>query len=150
LRASTHASGARSTPAGTSRPSRPHSSASTSPTSDAAEHNGDTGHALWDTVLTGHFGTEARHRLTLAVTGHHTSHARSRVISQIKLASLIMATNDPAEAAALGTQALDWSCTIRSRRAADDLRDLSQFGQPHEHLTEVAELHGRISTAVVV
>lgn len=117
---------------------------------DAAQHNGDTGHALWDTAVAGHFGTEARHRLTLAVTGHHTSHARSRAISQIKLASLIMATGDPAEAAALGTQALDWSGTIRSRRAADDLRDLSQFGRPHEHLTEVAELRRSLSTAVVM
>lgn len=117
---------------------------------DAAQHNGDTGHALWDTAVSGHFGTEARHRLSMAVTGHHTSHARSRAISQIKLASLIMATGDPAEAATLGSQALDWSGTIRSRRAADDLRDLSQFGRPHERLAQVAELRGRIDAAVIV
>ena len=49
---------------------------------------------------------------------------RARTRSQIKLASLVMVTGDPIEAAALGTQALNWAGTLRSHRAVDDLRDL--------------------------
>lgn len=117
---------------------------------DAAQHNGDTGHALWDTAVAGHFGTETRHRLTLAATGHDAIHARSRTISQIKLASLVMVTGDPAEAAVLSHQALDQSGTLRSRRAADDLRDLRRLAAPHKNMPAVAELTRRIGAAVVV
>jgi hypothetical protein len=116
---------------------------------EAAQHAGDTGHALWDIAVEGHFITEARRRLGTAVVGHGDEFARARAISQTKLASLVMATGDPIEAATAGTQALDWAGTLRSRRAADDLRDLRRFGQPHERLPEVAELRQRIGTAVV-
>lgn len=117
---------------------------------DAAQHDGDTGHALWDTAVAGRFSTEARQRLTRAVKGHDDGYARARAISQTKLASLVMATGDPVEAAALGVQALDWAGPIRSRRAADDLRDLRRLAAPHENTTAVAELTSRIGTAVVV
>lgn len=117
---------------------------------DAAQHAGDTGHALWDIAVLGHFNTEARHRLSLAVTGHGEEFARARTMSQIKLSSLIMVTGDPCEAAVIGGKALDAVSTIRSRRAADDMRDLRRFGEPHERITEVAELIHRIGTAVVI
>lgn len=116
---------------------------------DRAQHAGDTGHALWDTAVKGHFLSEARARLTLAVHGHDDGHARSRAISQIKLASLVMATGEPEEAASLGGLALDWAGPIRSRRAADDLRDLRHISAPHKGITSVAELTQRIGTAVV-
>lgn len=116
---------------------------------DAAQHAGDTGHALWDIGVDGHFVTEARHRLSAAVIGHGDEFARARAISQTKLASLVMATGDPVEAATAGQQALNWAGTIRSRRAADDLRDLRRFGEPHGRLTEVEELRQRIGTAVI-
>ncbi|WP_197289725.1 helix-turn-helix transcriptional regulator [Saccharothrix sp. NRRL B-16348] len=116
---------------------------------DEAQHAGDTGHALWDTALQGHFAAEARQRLALAVTQHGDEFARARAISQTKLASLVMATGDPSEATALGTLALDWAGTVKSRRAADDLRDLSRFALPHHDLTAVAELRQRIGTAVI-
>ncbi|MEU0511243.1 XRE family transcriptional regulator [Amycolatopsis thermoflava] len=115
---------------------------------DAAQHAGDTGHALWDTAMHGHFRSEARCRLAAAVAGHDAGHARSRAISQIKLASLVMVTGDPAEAAALGTQALDWSGPIKSRRAADDLRDLRRLARDHDRENGVAELVHRIGGAV--
>lgn len=117
---------------------------------DAAQHAGDTGHALWDVALLGHFTTEARHRLSTAATGHGEQFARARTMSQIKLASLGMATGDPCEAAAVGGRALEAVSTIRSRRAADDMRDLRRFAEPHEKLPTVAELVHRIGTVVVV
>jgi hypothetical protein len=117
---------------------------------DAAQHAGDTGHALWDTAVAGHFGTDARARLALAAAGHDDGHARARTISQTKLASLVMVTGDPVEAAVLGGQALEWSGSIRSRRAADDLRELRRMATPHETINAVAELTRRIGTTVVV
>lgn len=115
---------------------------------DSAQHHGDTGHALWDTAAAGHFVSEARQRLTVAVAGHDAGHARSRAISQIKLASLTMAVGDPAEGAVLGDRALEWVGPVRSCRAADDLRDLRRLGRPHAHLTDVAALCERIGAAV--
>lgn len=116
---------------------------------DTAQHAGDTGHALWDTAVRGHFYAEARDRLASAVTGHGDEFARARAISQTKLASLVMAVGDPAEAAMLGSLALDWAGTVKSRRAADDLRDLHRFALVHDNVTEVAELRHRIGTALV-
>ncbi|MCO1575503.1 XRE family transcriptional regulator [Crossiella sp. SN42] len=115
---------------------------------DAAQHYGDTGHALWDTAMAGRFATEARNRLAAAVAGHDDRHARSRMISQIKLASLIMATGDPIEAATLGRQALDWTGPVRSRRAADDLRTLQTLAEPHQRKSEVAELTSKLGAVV--
>ena len=117
---------------------------------DAALHTGETGGALWHLAVHGQFVGEARHHLDAAVAGYRESHVRARAHSQIKLASLVMVTGDrrPAEATVLGTRALDAAGTLRSRRAADDLRELRRLGQPHEHLTEVAEQRHRIGMAV--
>jgi hypothetical protein len=117
---------------------------------DAAVHAGEIGRALADVAVHGHFITEARHHLSTAVTGHEEDHARLRVLSQSKLASLVMATGDPSEAAVIGGQALDALSTIRSRRAADDMRDLRRFSKPHKRITAVAELIHRIGTVVVI
>lgn len=117
---------------------------------DAAQHAGDTGHALWDVAVHGHFVGEARHRLSTAVATHGEEFARARAMSQIKLSSLVMVTGDPGEAAVIGGQALDATSAIRSRRAADDMRDLRRFGEPHERLTAVAELIHRIGSVVVL
>lgn len=60
-----------------------------------------------------------------------------------------MATGDPAEAAALGAQALDWAGAVRSHRVVENLRELSRFGQTHQQRNEVAELRSRIAALVV-
>jgi hypothetical protein len=117
---------------------------------NAAQHAGDTGHALWDVAISGHFISEARQRLATAVTGHGDELARARAMSQTKLASLVMATGDPVEAALIGEHALGSIGTIRSRRMADDLRDLRRFGESHVNVAEVAELCHKIGSAVVV
>ncbi|WP_227997127.1 helix-turn-helix domain-containing protein [Nocardia australiensis] len=113
---------------------------------DAAQHSGDTGHALFDIALTGRFATEASNRLRAAIEGHTEAFVRSRAISGIKLASLTMATGDPEEAAVLGKAALIDAGHIRSRRAADDLRELARFGGAHDKSIEVEELRTRIGT----
>ncbi|MFI6367626.1 XRE family transcriptional regulator [Nocardia sp. NPDC050630] len=115
---------------------------------DAAQHSGDTGHSLFDLALGGRFVSEARSRLQAAVDGHTESYVRSRAISGIKLASLTMAKGDPAEAASFGTAALVDAGHIRSRRAADDLRELASFADSHSGATEVEELRSRIGSTL--
>lgn len=115
---------------------------------DAAQHRGDTGHALWDIAMTGQFVTEATNRLAHAVAGHTDTYARSRAISGIKLASLTMATGDPDEAGEIGKRALAAASDIRSRRAADDLRQLQALAAPHDRIDEVAELRHAIGERV--
>jgi hypothetical protein len=113
---------------------------------DAAQHSGDTGHALFDLALRGQCVSDATTRLAVAVAGHSAPYARSRAISGIKLASLTMRTGDPAEAAAIGGQAVTEAGRIRSRRALADLRELRAFADPHQAMAEVAELRHTITT----
>ncbi|MGH3823803.1 MAG: XRE family transcriptional regulator [Pseudonocardiaceae bacterium] len=117
---------------------------------NAGWHASCTGSALWDIAVDGYFIAEARQRLSDAMTGLGEEFARGRAMSQIQLASLVMATGDPGEAAAIGNQALDAVRVIRSRRAADYLRELRRFAEPHVRLTAVAELTHRIGSIVVV
>jgi hypothetical protein len=51
-----------------------------------------------------------------------------------------MATGDPTEAVAIGTAALDTISAIRSRRVAEDLRELGRLAAAHQHIHEVAHL----------
>ncbi|RMI33722.1 XRE family transcriptional regulator [Nocardia stercoris] len=115
---------------------------------DAAQHAGDTGHALFDLAIDGHFVGEARARFQTAIDGHTEAYVRSRAISGIKLASLTMATGDPLEAATFGRSALVDAGHVRSRRAADDLRELARLSQPFSGTTEVEQLHDQIQTTV--
>ena len=115
---------------------------------DEAQHNGDTAHALWDLEILGR-PTEARTRLAAAVAGHSPRFTRSKAIARTKLASLLMATDDPVEAAVVGRAAIADAGSVRSRRLADDLRDLSRFAEPHGTLDDIAILRHDIATAVL-
>jgi hypothetical protein len=107
---------------------------------------GDTGQALFDLAMLGHHPEQATDRLTAAVAGNAADHVRSRAIWLTKRASLTMATGDPLQAANLGHEALDIAGTIRSRRAAEELRELSRYAAAHQHLEEVVHLRHRIAT----
>lgn len=116
---------------------------------DATHYMGDIGNALWDTAMTGHFVTEARHRLTASVRGPAVHACRERALSQAKLASLIMAIGDPHEAAMIGEHAVAAAATVRSRRVGENLQDLRRLAKPHIAVPEVAELYQLIGTTVV-
>ncbi|ORT46787.1 hypothetical protein KBI5_23320 [Frankia sp. KB5] len=116
---------------------------------DTAQHVGDTGHALFDlATLDSRYAPEAATRLGGAVKGHSATYARSRALSQIKLASLTMTTGDPHEAALIGGSALDSVGKIQSRRLADEVRELSRFATKHRRVDQVAHLRQRIDTIV--
>lgn len=111
---------------------------------DHAQHQGDTGHALWDLSIAGR-RTQAAPRLAYAVAHHGNEYARSRTMSTIKLAGLTMATGDPREAAAIGHKALDEVGRLRSHRAIGEVRDLHRFAARHSDVVEATELRDRIT-----
>ncbi|MFY7069424.1 helix-turn-helix domain-containing protein [Nocardiopsis changdeensis] len=92
---------------------------------DAAQHAGDTGHALWDLAVENlHPAKPAHDRLQSAVEGHSDAYRRSRAISGIKLASL-QTRSDTEQGQDTALRALDDMGQVRSRRAEDDLRELA-------------------------
>lgn len=115
---------------------------------DAAQHHGDTAHALYDVAMHTTLKTEAADRFRYSVQHHEPEFARSRAISRTKLAALTMRQGDPREAATIGQQALDDAGPVRSRRAADDLRALHRLAGPHTGITEVDALRARIQQTV--
>jgi hypothetical protein len=116
---------------------------------DYAQHSGDTGHAMFDLAASdGRYAAEAASRLAAAVKGHGPAYARSRTLSQAKLASLTMMSGDPQEAAVIGGVALDAMGAIHSRRVADEIRELDRFATRHRSVHEVIQLRKRIGQAV--
>ncbi|MEU0240922.1 hypothetical protein ABZ234_24860 [Nocardiopsis sp. NPDC006198] len=113
---------------------------------DAAQHAGDTGHALWDLAVARlHPMSAAQERLQTAVEGHTDAYRRSRAISGIKLASLQMRT-DPEQGHRTTLRALDDIGQVQSRRAEDDLRELATTTFQHSadlsrHITDRIEAH---------
>ncbi|MBB0246380.1 hypothetical protein FNQ90_20255 [Streptomyces alkaliphilus] len=83
--------------------------------------------------------------LRQAVLHHSDAYTRSRAISGTKLATLMMHTGDPREAAITALRALDEIGRIRSRRARDNVRALATAATPHRRRPEVAELRRRIT-----
>jgi hypothetical protein len=116
---------------------------------DAAEHAADTGHCLFDITL--HGGgpqPEAAARLRTAVDGHPAAYARSRILAEARLATVLFHAGDPHEASAAGHQALDHAQALRSHRVADHLRHLRQAAGRHDAIAEASELGQRITQLV--
>ncbi|MGH3868695.1 MAG: XRE family transcriptional regulator [Pseudonocardiaceae bacterium] len=114
-----------------------------------ARHAQFTGQPLAELAILGRDPSEATDRLAAAVAANSARHVRSRAVCLTKLASLTMATGDPFQAVAIGHEALEVASTLRSPRAADDLRELSHHAAAHQQLAEVAHLRHRIATLLV-
>lgn len=116
---------------------------------DAAQHAGDTGHALWDLAVAGaHPARPAVDRLSAAVDGHGDVYARSRAISGVKLASLLLHVREVEHGVSAADRALDDVGRVRSRRAEDDLRELHDTAGHVAPVRDVGELRERITTLV--
>ncbi|MEV6526577.1 hypothetical protein AB0M43_32060 [Longispora sp. NPDC051575] len=111
---------------------------------DLAQHQGDTAHALADLELAGQ-RTEAVTRLEFAVHNHAAGYARSRALSQITQATLLMSVGDPREGAAVGRRALGVAELGGSRRAVDLLRTLRDRAAPHATIPEVRDLREQLT-----
>jgi hypothetical protein len=110
---------------------------------DHAQHHGDTGHALFDLAVAGR-RTQAAQRLAYSIANHTPEYVRSRTMSQIKLASLTMASSDPDQAAAIGAGALAPATSIRSHRVVEDLRELDRYASRHPKVPAVAALRAQL------
>lgn len=115
---------------------------------DAAQHNGDTAHALYDVAVLTSTTTQADSRFRYSIDHHEPRFARSRAISRTKLACLTMIEGDPREAAAIGHLAIDDMDTVRSCRTADNLRELHRLADAHKRVPEVEELRSRIRATI--
>ncbi|MGH3912611.1 MAG: XRE family transcriptional regulator [Pseudonocardiaceae bacterium] len=109
-------------------------------------HLGLSGSVLRELGMHGHYITETHNRLSAALVTLPEGRPRTR--SQLQRARLIMATGDPLEAVALGTQALDWAGPLRSGRVIVGLRDLNRLAEPHANLPEVADFRARLRTTL--
>jgi len=114
---------------------------------DHAQHHADTGHALFDLAVAGN-KTQSAPRLAYAIAHHLAPYARTRAMTQIKLATLLMATTDPRHAITLSHRALDAATQLRSHRATDDLRNLHRYAGRHTAIPGVPELRDRIILAI--
>ncbi|MCP2256493.1 hypothetical protein LX15_000176 [Streptoalloteichus tenebrarius] len=115
---------------------------------DAAEHAGETGHALADLARHGHRADEAAARLREAILHHGPEYARARAFCQLRLARLTLAVGDPREAVLLGEQGLTSATTIRSHRITTVLLTLGQAAERHRAIPEVAALRDAVAEAV--
>jgi hypothetical protein len=115
---------------------------------DAAERDGETGHALSDLAVRGSYGAEAEQRLTNAIALHGPEYTRSRTFCRIQLAIQKMVTGDPYEASALGIQATEDAASIRSTRIDDTLLNLHRLAGRRVRIPVVAELRDRIEELV--
>jgi transcriptional regulator with XRE-family HTH domain len=85
---------------------------------------GDTGHAMLDVALTGHYVADTRDRLQRAVSSYTHEQARSRAFALGKLAVLELARGDGPTGVAHARQALAADAPLHSARAIDDLKAL--------------------------
>ncbi|MGH3941665.1 MAG: hypothetical protein ACRDTG_24150 [Pseudonocardiaceae bacterium] len=117
-----------------------------------AELAGDSGYALLPLAMRGqHVGTTVE-LLRSAATSYPADKARSRGLTELRLASLLLTHGDPAEAVAMATGALDDVGSVRSRRIADLLTNLQRrTGDPrHRCVAGIAPLRHRISDTLAV
>lgn len=118
---------------------------------DHAQHNGDTGHALFEIAMKYQQRQHVQlavERLSTAAAEHSDAYIRSRAFSRAKLATLTMATGDPAEAASIGHTAMAETSRVRSRRAEAGLRELADAATTHRKHPDASELRQQIRNSL--
>lgn len=113
---------------------------------DSAELHADAGTALLATAVRGRHIDDARDRLTRSLPAFGADNARARALALGKLARLELAVGEPEHGVQLGHQALDADRHLRSRRAADDLRELRTALTPHRALPAAGALHSQLAS----
>lgn len=116
---------------------------------DTAQYLGDTGHALFDVAVHYYHVKQASRRLGAAVAKHEALYARSRAMSAIKLATLVLRVGDPVEGASIGHQSLGALGRLRSARTAHVVAELDRATAVHAQLCEVVGLRRDLTTVGV-
>lgn len=112
-----------------------------------AELAADSGYALLPLAMRGQHVTTTVELLRSAAGSYPGDKARSRGLVELRLASLLLAQADPAEAVAVAADALDGVGSVHSQRITDLLTELQRLtAHPrHRSVTGVAALRQRIS-----
>lgn len=117
---------------------------------DDAQHNGDTGHALFELAIHGLRAEEATRRLAGAVGGHTDAYIRSRSFSGFKLATLTMHLGEPEKAVAIANAAIRDAAGIRSprlRRTALEIQPLADAHQSDDEVDAMLKTVAKVSSA---
>ena len=114
----------------------------------SAHHAGDTAEVLAILRAKGLNKVDIGPRFLVARDGFGVKYPRARVVAELKVASLTMATGDPVEAAAVATTALDTAESISSGRVIDLLRTLDIHAARHHGIIEVQGLRQHIREAI--
>jgi len=109
---------------------------------------GDTGHAMLDVALQGHYIADTRDRLHQAVTRYSNEQARSRAFALGKLAILELHAGDPQVGVLHARQALMADTSLQSARAVDDLKQLDRALSRHAAVGGAQELRADIQRTV--
>lgn len=104
----------------------------------------DLGRALLHLAVNGGGYAEAQQRLSAAIAGFADRPSRGKTLAIANLAHLTMVRGDPAQAVALGNDALASIGLVRSDRVFEALRQLRTAGQQHRKLPAVRELNQRV------
>jgi hypothetical protein len=111
----------------------------------SAEHAAATGQALGDLALaTQSPDREAESRLRAGVAGFDDEYTRSRIHTQVQLATLLMTLGDPAEAVAVTHDLIPRVPTVRSRRTRGLLAELHDAATPHASQPDVADIRQQL------
>ncbi|HEU0089406.1 MAG TPA: helix-turn-helix transcriptional regulator [Pseudonocardiaceae bacterium] len=116
-----------------------------------ARLSADSGHALLPLAMRGQHVTTTVELLRSAAESYPAALARPRVLAELRLAALLFAQGDPAEAVAVTTGALDSAGSVRSNRILDLLTELQQLtsNPRHRSVPGIADLRQRITTILV-
>jgi hypothetical protein len=112
---------------------------------DEAEHQGSTGRALIPVAHAARRADLAAPRLESAIRLHDDHYPRSRTFSRTRLATLLMAVDDPREAVMVGQQAVADAASLRSQRVVAELQGLARVAEPHVRIDDVSELRTTIT-----
>ncbi len=111
---------------------------------------GDTGHAMLDIALDGHYVADTRARLHQAVTRYTAEQARSRAFAVGKLAILELAKGDAQAGVLHAQQALAADAPLRSARAVDDLKALDMALSIRSEVSGAQDVREQIRRTVQV
>jgi transcriptional regulator with XRE-family HTH domain len=111
---------------------------------DEAEHDGSVGRVLIPTAVRNKTPDLAVPRLEAAVRLQSPEYPRSRVFSQLRLATLLMSTGDPDEGASIGLNALLDATSIESRRLLREMERLDRVAKTHRGRHAVDDLQHQI------
>lgn len=117
---------------------------------DDAQHNGDTGHALFELAIHGLRTEEATRRLAGAIGGHTDAYIRSRSFSGFKLATLTMHLGEPEKAVVIANAAIRDAEGIRSprlRRTALEIQPIAAAHQSDDQVDAMLVAVAKVSSA---